>query len=130
MPKLKPGTIIPTPEEDRAITAAADADPDARPFSTNEWRKAKPSVRIGRPPLEQTKVQLTVRYTPEVVDYFRGTGEGWQGRMNKVLADYVIAHRSNRAVAAVGARKAAKKPVVKKTAGRTMHASKIAKRKP
>jgi len=37
MPKLKPGTIFPTPEEDAAITAAAKSDPDAVPLSDSEW---------------------------------------------------------------------------------------------
>ena len=33
MPKLKARTILPTPAEDAAITAAAMADPDAMPFT-------------------------------------------------------------------------------------------------
>lgn len=36
MPKLKPGTLIPTAEEDIAITAAAMDDPDSRPFTNEE----------------------------------------------------------------------------------------------
>jgi putative transcriptional regulator len=39
MPKLKPGHISPTPEEDAAITAAAMSDPDARPFTDEEWER-------------------------------------------------------------------------------------------
>jgi hypothetical protein len=38
----------PTPEEDAAITAAANSDPDARPFSDSEWEQVKPLVRRGR----------------------------------------------------------------------------------
>lgn len=37
MPKLKPGTVIPTPQEDAAITAAAMQDPDALPYTDEEW---------------------------------------------------------------------------------------------
>jgi hypothetical protein len=37
MPKLKPGTVVPTPEEDAAITAAAMQDPDAIPYTDKEW---------------------------------------------------------------------------------------------
>jgi uncharacterized protein (DUF4415 family) len=33
-----------------------------------------------------------VRYSPEVVEYFRSTGEGWQSRMDRVLRDYVTRH--------------------------------------
>ena len=44
MPKLKPGTILPTPEEDAAITAAAQADPDALPLTDAEWVAVKPKA--------------------------------------------------------------------------------------
>ncbi|CDG81021.1 putative uncharacterized protein [Janthinobacterium agaricidamnosum NBRC 102515 = DSM 9628] len=33
---------------------------------------------------------LSVRYSPEVVAYFKATGEGWQARMDDVLRDYVV----------------------------------------
>lgn len=39
--------IPPTPEEDTAITAAANAEPDARPFSDFEWEQVKPHVSRG-----------------------------------------------------------------------------------
>lgn len=42
MPKLKPETILPTPEEDAAITAAAMSDPDAIPYTDTEWEAVKP----------------------------------------------------------------------------------------
>jgi len=34
-------------------------------------------------------VLLSVCYSPEVVDYFRSTGKGWQVRMDEVLKEYV-----------------------------------------
>lgn len=43
----------------------------------------------GRPKSGATKVQISVRYSPEVVEYFRSTGAGWQARMDGVLRDYV-----------------------------------------
>ena len=39
------------------------------------------------------KTQLTVRYSPEVVAYFKATGKGWQGRMDEALKEW-IARRS------------------------------------
>ncbi|HRE86449.1 MAG: BrnA antitoxin family protein [Candidatus Accumulibacter sp.] len=36
-----------------------------------------------------TKVAVTVRYSPEVLDYFKATGDGWQTRMNDVLRRHV-----------------------------------------
>jgi uncharacterized protein (DUF4415 family) len=32
---------------------------------------------------------VSVRYSPEVIDYFKSTGEGWQSRMDGVLRQYV-----------------------------------------
>jgi hypothetical protein len=55
MPRLKPGTIFPTPEEDAAITIAAMSDPAAMPFTDREWEAVKPLLRRGRPPAETTK---------------------------------------------------------------------------
>ena len=46
----------------------------------------------GRPKSTSSKVQLSVRYSPEVVSYFRSTGTGWQARMDKVLKAYVAQH--------------------------------------
>lgn len=43
----------------------------------------------GRPQAATRKVLLSVRYSPEVVEYFRATGEGWQARMDEVLRRYV-----------------------------------------
>ena len=40
-----------------------------------------------------TKVALTVRYSPEIVAYFKATGDGWQTRMNDALQEYVEQHR-------------------------------------
>ena len=67
MPKLKTGTILPTPAEDAAITAAALADPDAVPFTDAEWEQVKPLVRRGRPLGSGTKTQVTLRLDVEVV---------------------------------------------------------------
>jgi uncharacterized protein (DUF4415 family) len=36
-----------------------------------------------------TKIAVTVRYSPEVIDFFKATGEGWQTRMNDALRKHV-----------------------------------------
>ena len=88
---------LPTTEENNKIVAAARADPDARPLTNKQLRTMVPlkSVR-GRPPSENKKLLVSVRYSPEVVAYFRGTGEGWQSRMDGVLKDYVNQHVGRR----------------------------------
>ena len=94
MPKLKPGTILPTPEEDKAITAAAKADPDAIPFTDAQWKQAKPLVRVGRPRAAVTKERITIRLSRDVVERFRASGDGWQTRVDTALRDWLKTQRS------------------------------------
>ena len=81
---------MPTPTQDKAITAAAKADPDAQPLTHRQLKAMVPlrSVR-GRPKSESPKQLVSVRYSQEVLAYFKSTGEGWQARMDSVLRDYV-----------------------------------------
>ena len=92
MPKLKPGTIIPTREDDTAITKAALSDPDSIPYTDEEWERARPSARIGRPPSAVTKERITIRLSREVVEQFRASGEGWQTRVDAALKDWLKTH--------------------------------------
>jgi uncharacterized protein (DUF4415 family) len=39
-----------------------------------------------------TKEQITIRLDVEVVEQFRATGKGWQGRINEALKEYVRSH--------------------------------------
>ena len=74
------------------------------PDSTEEMiRQSRPAAEVvpeiveshrpGRPPKEARKRQLTLRLSPEVVDYFKSTGPGWQTRMDEALKEYVEEHR-------------------------------------
>jgi uncharacterized protein (DUF4415 family) len=92
MPKLKVGTILPTRAEDAAITAAALSDPDALPLTDAEWEAVKPFVRRGRPPAASTKEHITIRLSPEVLQAFRASGEGWQTRIDAALKDWLKTH--------------------------------------
>ena len=38
------------------------------------------------------KELLSVCYSPEVVEYFRATGDGWQTRMDAALKDWIKTH--------------------------------------
>jgi uncharacterized protein (DUF4415 family) len=92
MPKLKPGTIIPTDEEDAAITAVAMSDPDAMPFTDAECEQVKPLVRRGRPLGSGSKTQVTLRLDVEVIQKFKVSGDGWQTRINDALKSWVQSH--------------------------------------
>ena len=89
----RPAIVPPTPEEDAAITAAAESDPDAQPLTDAQLAAMVPMRSLrGRPKSESRKLLLSVRYSPEVVAYFKSTGEGWQTRMDDALKEYVAPH--------------------------------------
>lgn len=86
----RPAIAMPTVEEDKAITAAAKADPDAQPLTPSQLKSMVPLRALrGRPKSENKKLLVSVRYSREVVTYFKSTGEGWQSRMDRVLREYV-----------------------------------------
>lgn len=92
----RPQIVMPTVEEDKAITAAAKADPDAQPLTPSQLNSMVPVRALrGRPKLSNSKLLVSVRYSPEVLEYFKSTGAGWQSRMDSVLKDYV-ARRGSR----------------------------------
>lgn len=86
-----------------AIAAAPDRanDPDC-PYDPNDAAAVAAFWAAGNTRLpgqrgqqkRPTKVPVTVRYSPEVVEYFKATGEGWQTRMNDALREYVEQHRA------------------------------------
>ena len=85
-----PTIRIPTSQEDKAITAAAKADPNAQPLTPKQLKAMVPLRTLrGRPKSESPKQLVSVRYSQEVLTYFKSTGEGWQSRMDGVLREYV-----------------------------------------
>lgn len=93
MPKLKPGTILPTLQEDAVITAAAMLDADAAPLTDEQWRAARPLARIGRPPsVKPLKVPTTIRLDADVLLALKASGKGWQTRVNDALKDWLRTH--------------------------------------
>lgn len=89
-PTKRPAVALPSVAEDKLITAAAKADPDAQPLRPKQLQAMVPMKALrGRPKSEHKKLLVSVRYSPEVVAYFKSTGEGWQSRMDGVLQRYV-----------------------------------------
>ena len=73
-------------------STARDSDPDDAPDLTGDgWREkfAKAKVRRGRPPVARPKVSTTIRLSPEVIDYFKAGGRGWQTRIDEALRDWI-----------------------------------------
>lgn len=111
MPKLKPGTAVPSPKEDAAIHAGIAADPDNPEWTDADFARAKPAaeffdartmtglVALKRRPGERglqkapTKERISIRLSRDVVETFRASGEGWQTRIDDALREYVVKHR-------------------------------------
>ena len=86
----RPAIAMPTATQDRAITSAAKADPDAQPLTPKQLKAMVPLRTLrGRPKSENPKQLVSVRYSQVVLEYFKSTGEGWQSRMDGVLREYV-----------------------------------------
>ncbi len=86
----RPVIAMPTVEENKRISAAAKADPDAQPLTPKQLKAMVPLRTLrGRPKSSNPKQLVSVRYSPEVLAFFKATGEGWQTRMDGVLRQYV-----------------------------------------
>jgi len=86
----RPVVVMPTERENKLIVAAAKADPDAQPLTAKQLKAMLPlRALLGRPKSANPKQLVSVRYSPEVLEYFKATGEGWQTRMDGVLRQYV-----------------------------------------
>lgn len=73
---------MPSEAEDREITRAAEADPDALPLSEAELRNAR---RVRGPQKAPVKQQVTMRLDADLVERLRADGDGWQTRANALL---------------------------------------------
>ncbi len=64
-----------------------------------ELAKILPKRKRGErgPQHAPKKMSVTVRYSPEIVEYFKATGAGWQTRMDKVLKSYIKKKGSHKA---------------------------------
>lgn len=66
-------------------------DPDEAPELDREWfdraeiRDGEKVIRRGRPKSENPKQAISVRLDPDVIDWFKQSGAGWQTRMNEAL---------------------------------------------
>jgi len=54
-----------------------------------------PKLSIGQRGKQKqpTKVSVTLRYSQEVIAYFKSTGDGWQIRMDAALKEWIRDHQ-------------------------------------
>ena len=87
--------------KEAAIRAGIAADPDTMELDEEWFAKARP-VSEAHPQIVEafrrrrgkqrapTKEQLTIRLDADLVAHFRGTGKGWQTRINRMLRKAVF----------------------------------------
>jgi len=91
MPKSKSKPLIDKAGEVRELTAS-----DMKRF--RPAKEALPKTLLGKlnvrgPQKSPTKERITIRLSPEVVQQFRNTGDGWQTRVDTALKDWLRSHK-------------------------------------
>lgn len=59
-------------------------------WTAAEIREGGKLIRRGRPPSASRKESVKLRLHPEVLEYFRSTGQGWQTLIGSVLLKYTL----------------------------------------
>ncbi len=77
-----------TTEEE--IEADMASDPDWKDIPRDWYKHAKLGLPFPLP--RENKRQVTLRLDPDILDYFKRQGRGWQSRINAVLRAFVQAH--------------------------------------
>ena len=93
-----------TPEEDAAITAGALSDPDNPPLTDADFARMRPAAEVlpksllrrrgeRGPQKAPVKTLVSIRLSPDVLEHFRASGEGWQTQIDDALRDVVEKQR-------------------------------------
>lgn len=69
-----------TPPFVRVLLAA---DPDTREVLPTEIK----TMRSGRPPVSVKRPRMSLRTDPDILEYLRRSGKGWQTRVNALLRE-------------------------------------------
>jgi uncharacterized protein (DUF4415 family) len=82
-------------------------------WTTEDFAKAKPASEMlhglfspkralslltprGRPKADVTKVRVGIRLSPDVIDHFKASGDGWQTRIDAALRQFIAEHPGSR----------------------------------
>ena len=68
------------PKDYEEIPELTDED-----FARGTWHIGGKPIPRGRPKAEVTKDAVSLRLDRDVLAHYRGTGRGWQGRINEAL---------------------------------------------
>ena len=81
-----------------------DADGEVRELTAADMKRFRPAKDVLPPGLLKklkgrgaqktpTKERITIRLSPDVVERFRATGDGWQTRVDAALKDWLKSHK-------------------------------------
>lgn len=82
-----------------------DKDGEVRELTSEDFKRMRPAKEVlpekvlsvlpkrGRPPKKNPKKSTTIRLDPEVLQFFRELGPGWQTEINAVLKEHIRAHQ-------------------------------------
>ena len=100
---IDPETPLSYQDETLQIQLNPDpAMPAEKDRCEENFRPVSPETDSGRSPGQRgrqkrpTKVLVTMRFSREVLDFFKATGDGWQTRINAALCQYVKQHESEK----------------------------------
>ena len=77
-------------EDDARLDAAANGDPDSKPWSDEMWARAETLDERKRGQAKSSSGGTAAKHDDleidaDVLEHFRKTGRGWQERINDVL---------------------------------------------
>ena len=83
--------------------ALIDAEGEVRELTVVDMKRFRPAkealpgpllakLKVRGPQKAPVKERITIRLSPEVVQPFRATGEGWQTRVDAALKDWLKSH--------------------------------------
>ena len=87
--------IAAAPGKDRALTAKEKKEMAGAVVVKGGYEAVRSALAEKRKRGERgaqvapTKQLVSVRYSPEVLEYFKATGSGWQTRMNEALLEWI-----------------------------------------
>jgi uncharacterized protein (DUF4415 family) len=83
-----------------------DDDGEVRELTAEDFKQFRPAAEVlpshiqtklgmrrRGPQKAPTKERITIRLSSSVVENFRATGPGWQGRIDSALEDWLRTHR-------------------------------------
>lgn len=72
-------------------------DPDNQPWTREQLARGRQFAqekRRDRPPLQNPTQIVTIRLDADVVEWFRGQGDGYRAQKNEILQGYMASHDS------------------------------------